>query len=363
MRTPLYEMHRQLGGRMVEFAGWTMPVLYSSILEEHHATRQHCTVFDTCHMGEFEVVGPGAARYLDRMLTLSVADLAPGRCRYGYLLREDGGVLDDLTCYAVGPNHFWLVVNAGTRASDFAWLQAHMEPEVELHDRSDDTGKLDVQGPESYRVVRALLGDHMPNLRYFHFCDLQWDGVPIRISRTGYTGEWGYEIYVPAERVAALWERLLECGARPAGLGARDTLRLEMGYPLYGHELSVQRTPVAASRGSFVDLRKAFLGRPAVERDLREGCPEYLVGIRWQSRRAARAGGEVRSEGRRVGTVTSGALAPSLGVGVSMAYVESAWARPGVRLESGSEERTIEGEIVSLPFWRNGTARASTPLA
>ncbi len=361
MRTPLYDEHRALGARMVDFAGWEMPVQYEGILSEHARTRTACTVFDTCHMGEFELSGPTAEADLERLLTMRVGTLAVGQCRYGYLLRDDGGVLDDLTCYRFGPDRFWLIVNAGTRASDFEWIRAHVSPGTRLQDRSDELGKLDVQGPRSWWVLGEALGRPVPPLTYFRLAETEWEGHTLVISRTGYTGEWGYEVYGPAEIALALWRRLVAAGATPAGLGARDTLRLEMGYPLYGHELSVERTPVAAARGAFVDIGKEFIGGAAVRRDLERGCARYLAGLRLEGRRAARGGAVALWDGRAVGEVTSGAYAPSLGVAVALAYLDAELAREGVRLELEVGRARLTATVVSLPFWTAGTARASQP--
>lgn len=347
---------------MAPFAGWEMPIQYEGILTEHHHTRRACSIFDTCHMGELVVAGPSAERDLDRLLTLSVATLQAGQCRYGYLLRDDGGVLDDLTCYRLGPTRFMLCVNAGRREADARWIGEHLSPGSVLRDASPDTAKLDVQGPASREAVERAFDVKLPELGYFRFAEIALDGVPCLVSRSGYTGEWGYELYFPASHAVRFWDRLRERGgAKPAGLGARDTLRLEMGYPLYGHELSVERTPAAASRGRFVDLSKDFIGRDAVRRELEQGAREYLVGLRLATRRAARAGDTVRHNGRTVGSVTSGSLAPSLGVAVALAYVESGLDRPGQPLSIEVRGELLPAEVAELPFYKEGTARGRRP--
>ncbi len=359
MRTPLYDQHVRLGARIVPFAGWDMPVQYAGILAEHEATRTGCTVFDTCHMGEFEIAGPSAEADLERLLTQRVATIREGQCRYGYLLRDDGGVLDDLTCYRFGPDRFWLIVNAGTRPADADWVRARVSAGTEFRDLSEGTAKIDVQGPASRAVMEAAFALRLPDLGYFRFAALDLAGVPSVVSRTGYTGEWGYEVYFPAARAAEFWNRLLGAGAVPAGLGARDTLRLEVGYPLYGHELSTERSPVAASRGAFMDRGKDFIGRAAVVRDLEAGCPRYLAGLRLDSRRAARAGDRVMAGGMEAGIVTSGSYAPSVGTAVAMAYVDGALASPGTPLAIESRGASLAAEVVALPFWTKGTARGA----
>lgn len=358
MKTPLYEAHVARGARMAPFAGWDMPIQYDGILQEHEHTRRRVSVFDTCHMGEFELEGPTAEADLERLVTQAVGTLAPGQCRYGYLLRDDGGVLDDLTCYRLGPQRFMLCVNAGTCAEDAAWIRGRLAPTTRFADRSPETGKLDVQGPASRAELERALGVRLPDLKYFHAAEVELLDYPVLVSRSGYTGEWGYELYCPAATVRAFWDQLLAGGViRPAGLGARDTLRLEMGYPLYGHELSPRRTPVAAARGQFVRRDKEFVGRAAVARDLEQGCPRYLAALRLAGRAAARAGDVVLKSGAPVGEVTSGSLAPSLGLAVALAYVDAAWCRVGETLEIRVRDRALPAVVTDLPFYRSGTAR------
>lgn len=357
MRTPLFDTHVKLGARMAPFGGWEMPIQYDGILAEHLATRTAATMFDTCHMGEFELSGPSAERDLERLLTQNVATIQAGQCRYGYLLRDDGGVVDDLTCYRRGPDHFWLIVNAGTRESDAAWIRDHLSPQTKFTDLTLQTGKLDVQGPSSREAVEKSFGIKLPDLKYFWFADVELGGFPCLISRTGYTGEWGYELYFPRNETVRFWDVLAaKGGVKPAGLGARDTLRLEVGYPLYGHELGPDRTPVAAARGSFIDSKKDFIGKAAVARDLSDGCPRYLAGLQLESKRAARAGDKVVADGKTVGEITSGSLAPSLGVAVAMAYVDAAQG-PGAKLQIDSRGALLNAVVVDMPFYKNGTAR------
>ncbi|MBP7828592.1 MAG: glycine cleavage system aminomethyltransferase GcvT [Kiritimatiellae bacterium] len=356
-RTPLHEAHRQLGARLAPFGGWDMPIQYAGILQEHEETRQRATVFDTCHMGEFELSGPTAQADLERLLTQSVATIPAGRCRYGFLLRDDGGVLDDLTCYRLGPDRFMLVVNAGTLERDRDWVRSHLSATTAFNDLSEATAKLDVQGPLSRQAVDKAFQGILPDLSYFGFAESALAGVPCLVSRTGYTGEWGYELYFPAGRAVEFWDRLLAAGVRPAGLGARDTLRLEMGYPLYGHELTETRTPVGASRGKYIDLTKDFIGGPAVAREIEQGPARVLAGLRLETRRAARAGDRVMKDGRAVGEVTSGSLAPSLGVAVALAYVETPLAEEGAVLQLESRGAALDSVVTALPFYTQGTAR------
>lgn len=361
-RTPLHEEHHLLNARMAPFAGWDMPIQYQGIIAEHLHTRAHASVFDICHMGEFELTGPTAEADLERLLSLRIATLEPGQCRYGFLLNEAGGVLDDLTCYRLGADRFWLVVNAATRTNDAAWIRGHVSDRTTFKDCSNHTAKLDVQGPESRSAMARALALEVPDLKYFHAATWDMNGLTCLLSRTGYTGEWGYELYFPAPQAAGLWRRLLSSGEiRAAGLGARDTLRLEVGYPLYGHEFSMDRTPVAAVGHRFMDLDKDFIGCAAVRRELEEGVDEVLTGLQFPSRRSARAGDAVYDGATRVGTVTSGSFAPSLGSAVALAYVRKGCDDPGTALDVESRGARLPCHVVSLPFYREGTARARGP--
>lgn len=358
MRTPLYKKHVALNARMAPFGGWDMPIQYEGILAEHLWTRTNTSVFDTCHMGEFLLRGPTALDDLERLLTMNVGTIAEGQARYGFLLREDGGCIDDLTCYRFGKDHFWLIVNAGTREGDADWIRAHLSETTTFEDLSERTAKLDVQGPKARADLEAAFGVQIPDLRYFRFTTLRLGGVPTVLSRTGYTGEAGYELYFPSGAAFDFWETLLRSGAiKPAGLGARDTLRLESGYSLYGHELDTTRTPVAATRGSFMDFNKAFIGRDACLRDRDNGCPRYLCGLRLDTKRAARAHDRVMVGDQAVGEVTSGSLAPSLNTAVALAYVDTEHTAHGTKLEIESRGARSSAEVVMLPFYQDGSAR------
>ena len=352
-KTPLHAQHLELGARMGEFGGWDMPIQYAGILQEHEQTRTKASVFDICHMGEFEISGPTALRDLERLLTCNIQTLKVGQVRYGFMLNDDGGVIDDLTCYRLDTDRYMLVVNAGTAEADAEWIRSQISAKTQLADLSPVMAKLDVQGPKSREVLEAVLGQQLPELGYFRSAKLgDW-----LISRTGYTGEWGYEIYLTHENARLLWDKLLDHDlCEPGGLGARDTLRLEMGYPLYGHELTATRTPVATSRGAFIDMQKEFIGKENVEADI-EGPEELLVGLRFDSRRAAREHDKIYYEGIEIGEVTSGSVAPSLGIAVAMAFVEPGFAEPGRELQVGIRGKPFPTTVVGFPFYKEGTAR------
>lgn len=358
-QTPLYQEHKALGARMAEFGGWDMPIQYEGILVEHAHTRTQVGLFDICHMGEFEISGPSACVDLERLLTCSIASLQPGQCRYGFMLNEQGGVIDDLTCYRLEADRYMLVVNASRCADDASWIRSHLSPGTVFVDLSAQLAKLDVQGPSARAAVECAAGAPLPDLGYFRSAPANLFGCDMLISRTGYTGEFGYELYFPAGEAVGVWRALLDHPQiRPVGLGARDTLRLEMGYSLYGHELSETETPVAVSRGAFIRKSGGYIGEEAVHRDLRQP-PVLLVGLMLDSRRAARAGSVVRQAkgGETVGRVTSGALAPSLGRAVALALVRTDFAQPGTRLEVDIRDSGSDAVVVDLPFYQQGTAR------
>ncbi len=361
METPLYPHHMDRGAKMVDFAGWQMPLQYTGILREHTHTRTICSLFDTCHMGEFSVEGSSAEADLERLVTQTVHTLAEGQCRYGFLLNEAGGTLDDLTVYRRGPDRFFLVVNAGTRDRDADWIRDHISSETRFEDRSEALAKLDLQGPQTPSLVERAFGRPLPPLKFFRFAEVEWDGIPILISRTGYTGEWGVELYFPAGEAGTFWDRLLDVPSiEPAGLGARDTLRLEMGYPLYGHELTEDRTPVGVSRGQFIDLEKSFIGDEAIRAELETGSEQLLCPLQLHTRRAARQGDAVYHHDEPVGVVTSGSLSPSLGVAIALAHVDRAFTGRGQSLQVDVRGSRLTADVVDLPFYRNGTARKKT---
>lgn len=359
MKTPLYETHVALGARVAPFGGWDMPIQYEGIIAEHEQTRKRAAIFDICHMGEFELRGPTAEKDLERLLTQNVATIKQGQARYGYLLNDNGGVIDDLTCYRLGSDHFYLVVNAGTRPADAEWIRSHISPTTNFTDVSDATAKLDIQGPTSRDEIEKVIGKKLPDLKYFFSEPFEMLGAQTLLSRTGYTGEWGYEIYFPWSETQRFWDAFTASGAiKPAGLGARDTLRLEVAYPLYGHELGTDQTPIAASRGMFVDMNKDFIGKAACARDLANGCPRYLAGLLLESKRAARAHDKIISNGNEVGEVTSGSLAPSLGTAIALAYVDASLCTAGTKLEIAvMGGKLLPATVIETPFYKDGTAR------
>ena len=352
-KTILFEKHVELGAKMAPFAGYTMPIQYAGIRHEHDATRSRAAVFDTCHMGVFKLRGRSVEEDLEWLVTCRVADLAPGRCRYGLMCNENGGVIDDLVVYRRGADDFMLVVNAGTKDKDLEWVREHVSDAVVLEDSTDVTAKIDLQGPQAPRIAQELLEHPIEGLVYFSFGENQFEGSPVVVSRTGYTGEIGFEFYGEPSVVASIWDRCIELGAEPAGLGARDTLRLESGMPLYGHELSEDRNANETGFRKSIDLNKNFIGDEFVRRP----AENLLCGIRISGRRAARSGDRVESGGAVVGEVTSGSFAPSLEVPVALAYVCAEKAIVGADVTVCRGEKEMAGTLVELPFYKDGTAR------
>ncbi len=358
-RTPLYARHVELGARMVDFAGFSMPVQYTSIKAEHAAVRETAGLFDVSHMGQIHLSGPDAVQTVERLLTCSVATLPEGRVRYGLLCNHDGGCVDDVTLYREGPQQFMLCVNASNIDKDLDWIRAHRLPDTAVQDRSAETGLLALQGPRSPELMDALCKDASgatpSSLGRFGFSEFDGPAGSCRISRTGYTGAEGFEIYLPAQNCRALFDALLETGVaadlKPVGLGARDTLRLEAALPLYGHELDDTTSPLEAGLERFVKRKSGgFIGHEAMEEAERLGRSRQLVGFELEERGIARAEYPIRVEGREVGRVSSGAPSPSLGKSVGLGYVPPEYAAPGTALEIVIRERPIRARVVKTPF-------------
>lgn len=355
-RTALYEKHIQVGARMGPFAGFDMPIQYSGIIAEHNQTRNNVSLFDTCHMGECHIEGEHALPDLEKILTADIAAMESGRCRYSLMCNEKGGVLDDLLVYCMSEKHFFLVVNAGTAAADMQWISAHLSTATSLRDVSEKTAKIDLQGPESARLIQQLTDSDISNMRFFSFHQNGFKGRPLLISRTGYTGEIGFEIYSDIQTATAVWDSCIELGALPAGLGARDTLRLEMGMPLYGHELSTSHNAAEAGLERAVSSNKTFIGAECVRNP--QNSPQRLYGISINGRSSARSGDSVLDTNQNViGQITSGSLAPSLGHCIAMAYLDKEHATAGNTVFIKTKRSILEGTLTTTPFYKNATGR------
>jgi aminomethyltransferase len=363
-RTPLFDEHVAAGGKMVPFAGWEMPVQYTTgITAEHRAVREAAGLFDVSHMGELEVHGERALEFAQFVTTNDVSRLEAWQAQYSTLLNEDGTLLDDLLVYRL-PDHVLLVVNGSNKDRDLAWIRQYADRfGVEVRDRTDEIALLAIQGPKAAGIVARLTDHPLEEIRYYRFATGTVAGIEALISRTGYTGEDGFELYVPAAEAVALWRRLLDAGRDdglvPAGLGARDSLRLEMGYALYGNDLDERRTPLEAGLGWVVKLDKGeFVGRDALRRRKEEGVRERLAGFRLRERGFPRPGYAVRVGGEPVGEVTSGVVSPSLGEGIGMAYLPVEAARPGTAIEIVIRDRPVAAEVVRPPFYTGGSVRS-----
>lgn len=339
---------------MVPFAGWEMPVQYRSILGEHAAVRERAGIFDISHMGQFVAAGAGAEAWLDRLLTNRVAALAPGQGQYTLMLNEAGGVIDDLIIYRMAPGEVLLVVNAARLAEDFAWLERQRPAGVRLEDQSAGHARMAVQGPAAPAALEAVApGAGLPPRNGVARVSGRW-GEAI-LCRTGYTGEDGFELLCPVEAGAEWFGAFVGAGVEPCGLGCRDTLRLEMCYPLNGHDLLRDRTPLEAGLGYFVALDKGeFTGRDVLLGQQRDGVPSRLAAIRCEGKGAPpRAGYAVLDErGERCGELSSGALSPTLGVGIGLGYLPPGLARPGTRVAIEVRGRAVAAEVVKKPFYK-----------
>jgi aminomethyltransferase len=348
-QTPLHDRHAALGARLVPFAGWEMPVQYAGIREEHMAVRESAGIFDVSHMGQVETRGPDALAFLQRMLSNDVAALAVGGAQYSVLCREDGGVLDDLFTYRLADERFLTVTNAANHAQDLAWLREHAGGfDVELADRIDELAMLAVQGPRARALLTSLLdgGKLPPRMRV---AELALAGEPALACGTGYTGEDGVELLLAPAAAPAVWDAILAAGAAPAGLGARDTLRLEVCFHLYGNDLTPARGPIEAGLGWCCKEATGFLGAEAVAATRAAGPDERLVAFAIPPGEGiARQGNAVRGGGE----VTSGTLSPSLGIGIGMAYVPAGRAAPGTALEIDVRGRTRRATVVEKPIYR-----------
>jgi glycine cleavage system T protein (aminomethyltransferase) len=357
-KTPLYDEHVRLGARIVPFGGWLMPVQYSSIMEEHLAVRNTVGMFDISHMGQFVVSGNGARDWLNTMLTNNVSKLEVGHGQYTFLLNEDGGVIDDLIVYRTGDAEFLLVVNAAKVDEDLAWLEQHRAGAVALTNRSADFGGVAIQGPRVVDLFQNLSGADIELPARNVIRDAVIENMPVSIARTGYTGEDGVEVFFRAQDAVHFWNLVLgrgqKFGAKACGLGARDTLRLEMCYPLNGSDLSAQRNPIEAGLGFFVDLEKLnFTGRNKLLETKANGAPERLVAFKMNAKGPPpRPHYALFSNGNRIGEITSGTLSPSLNIGIGMGYVSAASAKIGTPLEVEIRGQKFPATIEKKPLYK-----------
>lgn len=358
-KTPLNAVHRELGAKMVVFGGWDMPVEYSGLIAEHMAVREAAGLFDVSHMGEFEIAGPGALAFLQRTTSNDAARLADGQCQYTALPMDNGAAVDDAVLYRVSAERFLMVVNAGNIEKDFEWLRARRPERCELRNRSDEFALLALQGPRAQEILQPLTAVDLPSVKFYHFAEGAVAGVPAIVSRTGYTGEDGFEVFVPPGAAVPLWQALIEkgrgAGLVPAGLGARDTLRLEARMCLYGNDLDETTTLVEAGLGWIVSVDPArgdFPGRAVLEAQKKDGPPRKLVGFEVLGRGIARHGHPVHLGDRVVGAVTSGTYAPYVKKNIGLCYLPAARSAVGTELEIDIRGRRVPARVVPTPFYK-----------
>ena len=353
-RTCLYDKHVALGALISPFGGFDMPIQYSSIIDEHNAVRQACGVFDVSHMGEVRVKGTDAERFVNHIFTNDITDAPIGKIFYGMMCYPNGGTVDDLLVYKMGEKDFFLVINAANIDKDVEWMQQHLEGyEVDFEHQSDYYGQIAVQGPEAETVVEEVLGLACKELTFYTVKTIDTAGETVIVSRTGYTGEDGFEIYGSHDFIRQCWDKLIESGrCKPGGLGCRDTLRFEVGLPLYGDELSADISPVMAGLSMFCKFDKPeFIGRDALLKQKTEGVERRVIGIELEGRAVPRHGYPVLAEGRQVGEVTTGYNSISTGKSVCMALVETAHAKLGTPLEIQIRKKTFPGIVVKKRFY------------
>ncbi len=357
--TPLYDEHVRLGALMAPFGGWNMPIQYEGIIAEHKWCREKAALFDICHMGEFLYKGDIVGGGLEDVFTFSVKSIPVGRSRYGFLLNDEGGIIDDLIVFRLAEDEAMVVTNAATIDNDFAVIASRLSGRANFTDISAETAKLDLQGPLAREVMSRFFDPEPCNLPYFRSTKTTILGVEAIVSRTGYTGELGYEIFLPATRVKELWQLFLaDERVKPAGLGARDVLRLEVGYSLYGSDIDEVTTPLEAGLEAFVNFDKEFVGKAALLHQQKAGLAKVKAAFRVGSRRSPRHHYEICTGDDTVGTVTSGVFSPMLGCGIGIGFVRPGSAPLGATLTIRHEKVNMEAEVVELPFYAGGSLRS-----
>ena len=358
-KTPLFNTHNEYGGKMVEFGGWAMPIQYSGIISEHEAVRGAAGLFDVSHMGEVDIKGTEAFEFVQNLVANDVAVLNDNQILYTFMCYTNGGIVDDLLVYKFSDEHFYLVINAGNIDKDFQWMLNNKGLyNVEITNISGDVAEVAIQGPKAQKILQKITDTDLDGIKFF-YCkrDVLVDGIKCLISRTGYTGEDGFEIYTSNDKIESLWHKLLEIGKEdgllPAGLGCRDTLRFEASLPLYGNEITQDITPLEAGLGFFVKLQKPnFIGKEALVKQKEEGLKRKLVGFEMKERGIPRHGYEVRALGEKIGVVTTGYLSPTLKKNIGLALIDAKYCELGTEIEIVIRDKSLKAEVVSKKFYK-----------
>lgn len=356
-RTPLYNLHKGLGAKMTVFAGWEMPLEYSGIMDEHQTVRNAVGLFDVSHLGKIEVTGPKALDAVQLATTNDASKLIDGHVQYNLICNESGGILDDVTLYKFNETRFMFCVNAANREKIFNWLSKNIGSIAEIRDKSSDLATLALQGPLAQQVLQKVCDAELSLIRYYRFVLNNINGIEAILSRTGYTGEKGFEIYVSSAAAETVWQMIMDegkdVGIRPCGLGARDSLRLEMGYTLYGNDITEETTPLEAGLERFVKFQKqSFIGKESLLTQAHEGIKKRLIGFEMVGRGIPRIHYPIHAEGRRIGEVTSGESSPSVGKFIGMGYVETPFSNPRTKIEIEIRGKMVEAVVVPRPFYK-----------
>lgn len=354
-RTPFFEMHQKAGAKIVPFAGFEMPVQYAGIMEEHKSVRNAVGVFDVSHMGEFFAKGANALSFLQKITVNDVSKLTPGKAQYSAMCYEDGGIVDDLLVYMLAENSYMIVVNAANIDKDWEWMKKHCPSDVSFENKSDNTALLAIQGPKSLETLKKLTTIDLATIPYYNFVQASLAGIEMIISRTGYTGELGFEIYFDVKHAEKIWNAIFDAGKEfsiaPIGLGARDTLRLEMGYCLYGNDIDNTTNPIEGGLSWITKLNKGdFIAKPILEKTKIEGPKRKLVGMMLNEKAVPRHGYPLLVNGTNVGVVTSGTFSPSLEKGIAMGYVNVPYTEVGTTIQIDVRGKMADAKIVALPF-------------
>ncbi len=359
-QTVLHQKHIQLKAKMTDFQGWQVPLQYTDAMDEYHAVRTAAGLFDISSLGRIEISGQGAAAFLQSVFTRNTGKMAAGSAHYGFICNESGFILDDTVLFRLpeeqAGNRYILSTNALNAEKILLWLTQHASAQVQISDVTESTAHLSLQGPQSFPILEKLAEVRLKKIKVRSMRELTVLGIPVLVFRTGYTGEHGYEFFLPADRAEAFWEALLNAGRGsgllPCGLACRDTLRLEMGYLLYGSDVDETHTPLETGLEAFVDLKKDFIGRDALLKQKAEGIKQKLAGFVLLDKGVPKTGGSIFSENREIGVVTSGGHSPYLRNGIGLGYVVSRYSQPGQEIEIEVKDREIAAKIVELPFYR-----------